>query len=100
MAILFSSRAGLYIYGEGVACRATWPLGSVEFDADSFTFNALFKSYRLSLQDIERIEFGWQILFVHHASDVPSLVQISGFGLSRRLRDAIQQHHLRVQITG
>ena len=99
MATLFSSRAGIEIFGEGVACRASWPLGSVEFDAESFTFTALIKSYRLSLQDIEHLEFGWQgIQFVHHNSDVPSLVRIRGFGLSRRLQEAIQQHHLGVQV--
>jgi hypothetical protein len=58
MAALFSSRTGLEIFGEGVACRTSWPLGSVEFDAELFTFNALLMSYRLSLQDIEHIEFG------------------------------------------
>jgi len=99
MSTLFSSRAGLEIFGEGVACRSSWPLGSVEFDAESFTFNALLKSYRLRLQDIERIEFGWQgIQFIHRASNVPSLVRIRGFGLSRRLQKAIQEHHLDVQI--
>lgn len=99
MAILFSSRATIGIFGEGVVCRASWPFGSVTFDAEAFTFDAVFKSYRLSLKDIERIEFGWfGIKFVHRAPDVPSLVQIRGFGLSRRLQDAIQQHQLNVQI--
>ena len=96
---LFSSRASVYIFGRGVACSAIWPLGSVEFDANSFTFNAILKTYRLGLQEIDRVEFGWQgVQFVHHASEVPGLVRISGLGLSRCLQDAIHEHHLGVPI--
>ena len=98
MATLFSSRASVEIYGRGAACRANWPLGSIAFDAESFTFGALLRSYRLRVQDIDHIKFGGlSAQFIHHASDVPSLVRIWGLRLPGRLKDAIQQHHLEVQ---
>jgi hypothetical protein len=99
MQTIFSSRAGIQIYGQGVGCRADWPLGSVTLDADSLTLDALFRSYRLSFGDIDCIHFGWlTILIDHHASGVPSLVRIWGWRLSRRLREVIQQHQLQVRM--
>ena len=68
-------------------------------DGESVTIDAVLNSYRLFFSDIDRIRFGWlTVLIEHHASDVPSLVRVWGFRLSRRLREAIQQHHLPVRI--
>ena len=44
MSALFSCRAGVWIYGDGVACRANWPLGSIELDAHLTGFTFLIQS--------------------------------------------------------
>ena len=99
MNVLLSSRAGISVYGGGVACSASWPLGSIELNEDSLILNALLRSFTLPLQDIESIRFGWLSTQInHHAPAVPSLVRISGFGLSRRLREAIVQNNLPIRI--
>ena len=99
MSTLLSSRAGVWIYGEGVACRVSWPLASLELDVDSLILNGMLRSYTLPLQDIDSIRFGWFTTQInHHAPAVPSLVRISGFGLSRRLREAIGQNNLPIRI--
>jgi hypothetical protein len=100
MDTLFSSRASIFIEGQGTTCEASWPFGSIELDAESMTINALFKSYRLYYRDIDRIRFRpRQIQITHRASDVPSFVTIWGrFGLSRRLQEAIQQHQIQVRM--
>ena len=96
---LFSSRAGISVFGEGVACRADWPIGRIMLDDESMTLNALFRSYRLSFGDIDSIRFGWlTILIVHHASGVPGLVKIWGLRLSRRLRESIEPHQLQIRL--
>jgi hypothetical protein len=101
MDILFSSRAGIYTSGKIGFCRATWPLGSIRLDAESLTLGVFFTSYRLNFGDIDCIRFGWvDNAIIHHASNVPSTILISGFNLARRLREAIQQHQLPVRMEG
>lgn len=98
MTTLFSSRAGIQICGKGVSCNASWPLGSIAMDAESFKFQALFKNYTLSIRDIDYIWFDrLSVEFVHHAPNLPGLIKAWGFRLPRRMREAIQQHHLQVQ---
>src|ERR1700739_1458432 len=95
---LVSSRAGIWIRGDGVAGSVSWPLGSIELDADALIVTVLLRSYTVPLQDIDGIRFGWLTTQVkHHAPAVPSPVNISGIGLSRRLRDAIGQNNLPVR---
>ena len=97
-ALLFS-RAGISIHGGGIVSRASWPLGSIELNVDSLILNCLLQSYCLPFQDIDSIRFGWMATQInHHAPEVPGLVRISGFGLSRRLREAIGQNNLPIRI--
>jgi hypothetical protein len=99
MAALFSSRASVDVIGGGILCRASWPFGGVEFDSDSFTFSAGWKSFRISFSDVDRVEVGWQsALFVHHAVDVPSLVRVRGRSVSQEIREAIEFHGLKVKV--
>ena len=79
--------------------RATWPLGSIELDAESLTINTLLKNFRLQFIEIERIQLGWMnVRLIHHAPSVPSSITIWGFGLPRRMREAITKHKLPVQL--
>jgi hypothetical protein len=82
-------------------CRATWPLGSVMLDNEAVTLNALFRTYRLRFVDIDCVRDGWlSIEIQHHASDVPETVRIWAIGLSRRLREAIHRHQLKIEVKG
>jgi hypothetical protein len=61
----------------------------------------MFKSYRLRIADIDYVRGGLLTVNVeHHAPDVPGLVRLSGIGLFGRLREAIQRHHLGVEVVG
>ena len=100
MDILFSSRAGIALFGGGAFCRADWPLGKITLDREALTLDALFKSYRLSLADIDSIRPGLlSVEIPHHAHGVPESVQIWGFFLFRRLRKTIHHHQLKVEVT-
>jgi hypothetical protein len=101
MSPLFSSRAGISVIGGGVLCSATWPLGKITLDAETLTIDAIFKSYRLRIVDIDYVRGGLFTMNVeHHSPDVPGLVRLSGIGLFGRLREAIQRHQLRVEVVG
>jgi hypothetical protein len=74
-------------------------LGSIELDAESVTINALLKNFRIQFAEIERIQLGWMnVRLIHHAPGVPNSVSIWGFGLPRRLREAISKHKLPIQL--
>jgi hypothetical protein len=95
----FSSRAGISIVGGGVFCRASWPLGKITLDAEALTVNALFKSYRVRVADIDRIRRRLLMVDVeHHASDVPGVIQLWGIRLFSRICEVIQQHQLRIEV--
>lgn len=100
MSPLFSSRAGIEVFGGGASCRASWPLGKIALDAEALTLNALVKSYRLSVADIDRVRGGLLMVEVeHHAPGVPGLVRLWGIRLFGRLREAIRRHQLRVEVS-
>jgi hypothetical protein len=97
---LFSSRAGISVVGGGAFCRASWPLGKITLDAEALTLEALFKSYRLRVVDIDRVRGGSLTVDIeHHAQGVPGLVQLWGIRLFGRLREAIQRHHLSIEVS-
>ena len=96
---VFSGRAGVYVVGGGAFSRATWPLGRVILDAEDLTVGTFLRSYRVRVADIDRIRRGmFSVIVEHHAADVPGLIQLTGFRLFSRLQEAIQQHHLKVEM--
>ena len=100
MSPLFSSRAGISVVGSGAFCRASWPLGKITLDAEALTVDALFKSYRLRVTDIDRVRRGLLTVDVeHHAPGVPGLVRLWGIRLFARLRDTIQRNQLKVEVS-
>jgi hypothetical protein len=100
MSPLFSSRVGISVVGGGAFCRASWPLGKITLDAEALTVDALFKSYRLRVADIDRVRRGLLTVDVeHHAPGVPRLVRLWGVRLFARLRKAIRRHQLRVEMS-
>jgi len=100
MSPLFSSRAGISVVGGGAFCRASWPLGKITLDAEALTVNALFKSYRIRVADIDRIRRGALTVNVeHHASGVPGVIQLWGIRLFSRIREVIQRHQLGIEVS-
>jgi hypothetical protein len=62
--------------------------------------DALFQSYRLRVTDIDRVRRGLLVVEVeHHAPGVPGPVRLWGIRLFGRLREAIQRHQLRVEVS-
>jgi hypothetical protein len=95
---LFSTRAGVAVFGDVTSCRADWPLGKVTVDAEAITIDALFSSYRLPLAGVDCLRPGLLTVRVkHHAPGVPPRVRIWGLRLFRRLREVIHRHALRVE---
>jgi len=96
---LFSSRAGIRAYGERGVIRADWPLGKIMLNAESLGIDALWKKFELPFSKIERLQMGWMnVRVIHHAPGVPSSIKIFGIGLPGRLRKAIAEHNLPVQV--
>ena len=97
---LFSSRAGISVVGGGAFRRASWPLARITLDAEALTVDALFKSYRLRVADIDRIRRGLLTVDVeHHAPDVPGVIRLWGVRLFSRIREVIQRHQLRIEVS-
>ena len=75
--VIFTARAGVAVFGGGTFCRADWPLGKVALDASALTVDALFRSYRLPLADIDIISPGLLTVQVeHHARGVPPRIRV------------------------
>jgi len=99
MASLFSSWAGVNVFGEGVVVRCSWPFARIGLDAESLTIDALIRQFQIRFSDIERLEAGrLTVRVIHHATGVPRLINISGWRLPGRLRKAIVEHRLPVQL--
>ncbi|MCX6929514.1 MAG: hypothetical protein NT154_40805 [Verrucomicrobia bacterium] len=99
MSSLFSARAGVAVFGGGSFCRADWPLGKVALDTQALTLDALFRSYRLPLADIDARRRGLLTVQVeHHSHGIPPRVRIWGLRLFAGLRQAIDQHRLPVAL--
>jgi hypothetical protein len=99
MISLFSARVGVAVSGGGAFCRADWPLGKVALDTQTLTVDALFRSYRLPLADIDALRPGlFTVQIEHHSKGIPPRVQIWGLRLFGRLRQAIDQHRLPVEL--
>ena len=100
MSPLFSSRAGISVVGGRAFCGASWPLGKITLDAEALTVDGLFRSYRVRVADIDRVRRGLLTVYVeHHAPGVPGLVRLWGIRLFARLREAIQRHQLRIEVS-
>jgi hypothetical protein len=100
MSPLFSSRAGISVMGGGVSCSASWPLGKITLSAEALTMDTLLKSYRLRVTDIDCVRRALlSVEIKHHAPDVPGLVRVWGIGLFGRLRETIQRHQLRIEVS-
>jgi hypothetical protein len=100
MSSLFCSRAGISVVGGGAFCRADWPLGKITLDAQALSVDALFKSYWVRLADIDCIRRRFLTVDVeHHASDVPGVIRLWGIRLFTRLREVIQRHQLRIEMS-
>jgi len=97
---LFSSRAGIAVVGDGVSCRASWPLGKITLNAEALTLDGLLGSYRLCIADIDCIRGGLLTVEIeHHAPGVPGMVRLSGIRLFSRLREVIARYQLRVKVS-
>jgi len=99
MSSLFSARVGAAVSGGGAFCRADWPLGKVALDTETLTVHALFRTYRLPLADIEALRSAlFTVEVEHHSRGIPTRVRIWGLRLFGRLRQAIDQHRLPVEL--
>ena len=97
---LFSGRASILISGGGAFIRATWPLGKVSLEREALVLDTLIRSFRLPLAEIVCIRRCLlSVSIEHRARDVPEYVSIAGFRLFHRLRAAIEQYSLPVDVT-
>src|SRR5688500_13243597 len=95
--VLFSSRAGLMLSGEGQFCRADWPLGRITLDREGLNLHALFACHRIRLSDIDAVRPTLLGVRVYdHSEDVPAFVSIWGIWIFRRLKRAAYQHGMTI----